>query len=45
MSNEVVGHCGTIFLPGQVCSECKMDDLCEGCCMNDEEETEEEESE
>lgn len=36
---EVVGHCGKIFLSGQICEEdCKWDDLCQGCCMNDDEE-------
>jgi hypothetical protein len=38
MSNsENVGHCGRIFLPGECCDECKLDDLCDGCCMNDDE--------
>jgi len=41
--HEVVGHCGRIFLPGQCCDECKLDDLCPGCCMNDEENQDEEE--
>lgn len=41
--DEVVGHCGRVFLAGQVCDEVKWDDLCQGCCMNDEEEQESEE--
>jgi len=42
---EVVGHCGRIFREFEVCDECKIDDLCAGCCMNDEEECGAEEGE
>lgn len=36
---EVVGHCGRIFKEFEVCDEPKIDDLCQGCCMNDDEES------
>jgi len=37
---EVVGHCGRIFHEFEVCDEPKIDDLCQGCSMNDDEEKE-----
>lgn len=42
--NQIVGHCGRIFKEFQTCDEPKLDDLCQGCCMNDDvdEATEEE---
>lgn len=40
---EVIGHCGRIFNEFEVCDEWKIDDLCQGCPMNDDEELCEEE--
>ena len=40
---EVVGHCGRIFKEFEVCDEWKIDDLCLGCPMNDDEQLCEEE--
>ena len=40
---QVIGHCGRIFKEFEICEECKMDDLCLGCSMNDEEYDDEDE--
>lgn len=32
-----VGACGRIFKEFECCDDPKLDDLCWGCCMNDEE--------
>ena len=37
---RIVGACGRIFKEYECCDELKLDDLCFGCCMNDEEQFE-----
>lgn len=43
MTEEMgIGHCGK-YCKNWVCDECKLDDLCQGCPCNDEEDSEEDE--
>ena len=36
---EMIGHCGRMFKEFEICEELGrgLDDLCTGCCMNEEE--------
>jgi hypothetical protein len=37
---KISGHCGRIFREYDNCEEPKIDDLCQGCPFNDEEQEE-----